>query len=105
MISPKARPPPTIVIPSQRSGQPGAAMSSPRSVATEDTADLEYKLQKKREAKRQWARTQEDLRPGEDDPSKYQRKSQHQEDVHSSSRDARRKKRSKRDRPSSNRKC
>ena len=104
LISPKARPPPAIVIPSQRSSQPGAsmaAMSSPRSVGTEDTAYLEDKLERKREAKRQWAKTQEGTRSGEEDPAKYQRKSHQQEEVHSSSRDTRRKKRSKRDRSSS----
>ena len=56
LISPKGRPPPTIAIPSQPSGQSGApvaATSSPRSVATEDTADLEDKLERKREVKRQ----------------------------------------------------
>ena len=103
LISPKARPPPAIVIPSQRSSQPGAsmaAMSSPRSVATEDTAYLEDKLERKREAKRQWAKTQEGTRSEEEDPSKYQRKSHQQEEAHSSSRDTRRK-RSKRDRSSS----
>ena len=104
LISPKARPPPTIVIPSQKSNQPGAntaAMSSPRSVGTEDTAYLEDKLERRREAKRQWARTQEGTKPDEEDSSKYQRKSHHQEEVHHSSRDTRRRKRSKRDRSSS----
>ena len=49
LISPKGRPPPTIAIPSHPSSQSGTravAMTSPRSVATEDTADLENKLER-----------------------------------------------------------
>ena len=55
LISPKGRPPPTIAIPSQKlrqSGAPAAAIGSPRSVSTADTAYLEEKLERKREAKR-----------------------------------------------------
>ena len=72
LISPKGRPPPTIAIPSQQSRQSGAltaAISSPRSVATEDTAYLEDKLERKREAKRQWAKAYEGGRAEEEDPS------------------------------------
>ena len=98
--SPKGRPPPTIAIPSQRSRQSGALMAaigSPRSVSTEDTACLEDQLERKREAKRQWAKAQEDSRPDEEDPSKHQRRSHHQEEEHRPSRDTRRKKQSTRD--------
>ena len=106
LISPKGRPPPTIAIPSQKSRQSGALMAaigSPtaRCVSTEDTAYLEDKLERKREAKRQWAKAQEDSRPDEEDPSKHQRRSHHQEEEHRPSRDAQRKKQSTRDETSS----
>ena len=97
LISPKGRPPPIIALPSQQSSQSGAhvaAMSSPRSVATEDTADLENRLERKREAKRQLARAQEGDGADDGDTSKHPRRSHHQEEEHRSSRDTRRKKRS-----------
>ena len=57
LISPKGRPPARIAIPSQPAP---AAIETPRSDATEATADLEEKLKRRREAKRQQSEMQEE---------------------------------------------
>ena len=104
MISPKGRPPARIAIPSQPASQSGAAVATtetPRSVATEDTADLEERLKRKREAKRQQPDAQEGERQDERDQPKHQRRSHHREEEHRSSRDGRRKRRSAREESSS----
>ena len=62
LISPKGRPPARIAIPSKPANQSGvtaATTDTPRSNVSEDTVDLEARLERKREAKRRQSDVQE----------------------------------------------
>ena len=90
-VSPRGHPPPRVL---PRSNNPSrqssiAGGNTPRSARSEDTADLEEKLRKKKEAKRARPDEQVSAQHDERDPPK-QRESRHHKQGHRSGRDTRR---------------
>ena len=99
IVSPRGNPPPRVV---PRTSRPPsvADAQTPRSVASEATADLEEKLRKKKEAKRTRSDEQGDVHRDERDRPKQYR-SHHHEREHRPSRDTRRRNRTPSERSSS----
>ena len=92
IVSPRGNPPPRVV---PRTSRPPsvADAQTPRSVASEATADLEEKLRKKKEAKR--TRPDEQVSVHRDDREQQQQHgSRHHKQGHRSNRDTRRRNRS-----------
>ena len=98
-VSPRGNPPPRVI---RRTSRPSSVADgqTPRSLASEATADLEEKLRKKKEAKRTRPDEQVDVHRDERDRQKQQR-SHHHKQEHRPSRDTRRRNRTPSERSSS----
>ena len=98
-VSPRGNPPPRVV---PRTSRPSSVSDAqtPRSLASEATADLEEKVRKKKEAKRTRPDEQVDVHRHERERHKQQRSHHHQQE-HRPSRDTRRRNRTPSERSSS----